>query len=351
MVQLPAGLKVPRSPSSPVGTLPRGQARYWHALRSRAQEKDTMTELSATPLTGAQYDIAASDYRATVTELGAGLRRLSYQGRPVITEYAADEVPPAGAGQLLLPWPNRVDRGRYSFAAADHQLDLSEPATGNAIHGLTRWASWRPAAQHDDRIDLTHLLLARPGYPFCLELEVSYRVSAADGLEVSVTARNAGSAAAPYGTGSHPYLTAGPPLIDECELQLPAAQWLPADDRGIPAGGPQDVSGTPYDFREPRAIGDTRIDHALTGLATDAAGRAWARLAGPATELRFWAGPGYRWLQVFSGDALAPGHRRRALAVEPMTCPPNALVTGTDLLTLAPGDSVTHSWGLQAAHS
>ncbi|HEY1642421.1 MAG TPA: aldose 1-epimerase family protein [Streptosporangiaceae bacterium] len=310
-----------------------------------------MTESSATPLTGAQYDIEAGDYRATVTELGAGLRRLSYQGRPVITEYAADEAPPAGAGQLLAPWPNRVDGGRYTFDGAERQLDLTEPARGNAIHGLTRWDSWRPAAHDPGRVELSLLLLARPGYPFCLELTASYRLSPGSGLEVSVTARNAGRAAAPYGTGQHPYLTAGPPLIDECELQLPAAQWLPADERGIPAGDPEDVTGTPYDFRTARPIGDTRIDHALTGLTRDAAGRAWARLAGPGTELRFWAGPGYRWLQVFSGDALAAGHRRRALAIEPMTCPPNALVTGTDLLTLAPGDSVTHSWGLQAAHS
>jgi aldose 1-epimerase len=310
-----------------------------------------MTESSATPLTGAQYEIVAGDYRATVTELGAGLRRLSYQGRPLITEYAADEAPPAGAGQLLAPWPNRVDAGRYAFGGAGHQLDLSEPARGNAIHGLTRWDSWAPAAHDAGRVDLSLLLLTRPGYPFCLDLTASYQLSADAGLEVSVTARNAGRAAAPYGTGAHPYFTAGTPLIDDCELQLPAAQWLPADERGIPAGGPQDVTGTPYDFRDQRAIGDTRVDHALTGLTRDAAGRAWARLAGPGTELRFWAGPGYRWLQVFSGDALAAGHRRRALAIEPMTCPPNALVSGTDLLTLAPGDSVTHSWGLQAVHS
>jgi aldose 1-epimerase len=327
------------------------------------QEKAIMTELSAVPLTGAQHDIAAGDYRATVTELGAGLRRLSHQGRPVIVEYAADEVPPAGAGQLLAPWPNRVDHGRYTFAGAAHQLDLSEPATGNAIHGLTRWANWAPAtpaaspaqeggnAQEASRVDLGYVLHAQPGYPFCLELTASYRLSAGDGLAVSVTARNAGSAAAPYGTGQHPYLTAGPPLIDACELQLPAARWLPADRRGIPAGDTEDITGTPFDFRAPRAIGGTSMDHAFTGLTRDPAGRAWARLAGPGTELRFWAGEGYRWLQVFSGDALEPGRRRRALAIEPMTCPPNAFVTGADLLTLEPGESVTHSWGVQVAHS
>ena len=51
---------------------------------------------------------------------------------------------------------------------------------------------------------------------------------------------------------------------------------------------------------------------------------------------------------MFTGDTLAPGHRRRAVAVEPMTCPPNAFVTGTDLLILEPGETVTHTWGIQA---
>jgi aldose 1-epimerase len=312
-----------------------------------------MTDLSPEPRTGGQHEIAAGEYRATVTELGAGLRRLSYRGQPVITAYEADEVPPAGAGQLLIPWPNRVDRGRYSFGGRDYQLDLSEPAAGNAIHGLTRFANWAAAGQQADRVELTHLLHAHPGYPFCLALSVSYRLSAEAGLEVSVTARNAGSAAAPYGTGSHPYLVAGPAPVDDWELELPAAAWLEPGDRGIPAGAAAGVAGTPFDFRTLRAIGGTRLDHPFTGLARDDAGRAWARVAaaGTAAGLRLWAGPGYRWLQVFTGDALGPDRARRAVAIEPMTCPPNAFATGTDLLTLAPGESVTHRWGLQASHS
>jgi aldose 1-epimerase len=306
-----------------------------------------MTDLSPEPRTGTQHDIAAGDYRATVTELGAGLRQLSYRGEPVLRGYAADDVPPAGAGQLLIPWPNRVDHGRYPFGGSTHQLDLSEPAHGNAIHGLTRFANWATAQHAADRVQLAHVLHAQPGYPFCLELTAGYGLSA-DGLEVTVTARNAGSAAAPYGTGSHPYLVAGPELADDWELELPAGSWLETDARGIPAGPPADVAGTPLDFRTPRAIGGTRMDHAFTGLSRDAAGRAWARLRGPGADLRLWASDGYRWLQVFTGDPLGPDRARRAVAIEPMTCPPNAFATGTDLLTLAPGESVTHRWGLQA---
>ena len=298
------------------------------------------------PLTGAQYEIAAGGYLAATTELGAGLRELRYAGLPVITGYQPDELPPAAAGQLLVPWPNRIDGGRYTLAGAEYQLDLSEPAAGNAIHGLGRWVPWQ-AVRHDRHaIVLRHMLLGRTGYPFCLEMEVEYRLSEDAGLRVSVTARNAGGRPAPYGTGSHPYLTAGAPTVDECELTLPAERWLPADARGIPEGPARDVGG-PLDFRAARPLGAVRLDHAFTGLDRDGAGRAWARLASDGTEVALWAGPGYGWLQVFTGDTLDAAHRRRAVAIEPMTCPPNAFVTGTDVIVLDPGDSVTHTWGIQ----
>jgi len=299
------------------------------------------------PRTGAQHEIAASDYRATITELGAGLRALRHGDVPLITEYDPDELPPAGSGQLLAPWPNRIDHGQYAFEGTSYQLDLSEPAHGNAIHGLTRWASWQLVEVGDDAVELGLRLLGRPGYPFCLELRARYRLSAA-GLEVTVTAHNGGGRAAPYGAGSHPYLRAGDGLVNDCTLELPAGRWLPADARGIPAGPPRDVSGGKYDFRGGRTLGTTSLDHAFTDLDRDDDGRAWARLSGPGRAVALWAGTGYRWLQAFTGDPLGPERRRRAVAIEPMTCPPNAFVTGTDLVTIAPGDSFTSQWGVQA---
>jgi aldose 1-epimerase len=305
-----------------------------------------MNKPNEVALTGAQYEIQAGGYRAAVTELGAGLRRLSYEGTPLITEFEPDELPPGGAGQLLAPWPNRVDGGKYTFAGASYQLELSEAARGNAIHGLTRWAAWKPASHIANELTLTYLLLGRPGYPFCLELAVSYRLDAKDGLRVSVTATNAGARPAPYGTGAHPYLTTGAALVDTCELELPAAKWLPADERGIPSGPPQDVTGSQFDFRTARPIADTKLDHALTGLTRDEHGRAWARLTDERAGLGLWVGPGYDWLQVFTGDGLAAPLRRRAVAIEPMTCPPNAFASGEDRITLSPADSVSHSWGI-----
>ena len=298
-----------------------------------------------------QYEIEAGPYRATVTELGAGLRELTLRGQPVVAGYEADELPPAGAGQLLAPWPNRIDGGRYVFGGAEQHLALTEPARGNAIHGLTRWMAWTVIRHEASAVLLRSAPHGQQGYPFCLEIEAEYRLDAGDGLHVAITARNRGSRAAPYGTGSHPYLTVRTPSVDDCELTVPAQSWLPMDDRGIPSGPAATVEGTPYDFREPRAIGTTQLDHALTGLSRDGDGRAWAHLVadgGTGTRVSLWAGQGYHWLQVFTGDPLGPDRRRKAVAIEPMTCPPNAFASTDDLLVLEPGQAVTHAWGIRS---
>jgi aldose 1-epimerase len=209
---------------------------------------------------------------------------------------------------------------------------------------------WTAVHQDASSVRLRSAPHGQQGYPFCVEIEAEYRLDPDAGLRVAVTARNRGSRAAPYGTGSHPYLTVRTASVDGCELTLPAGSWLPLDDRGIPSGPPEPVDGTEYDFRQPRAIGGTRLDHALTGLSRDGDGRAWSYLAagGDGPRAGLWAGDGYTWLQVFTGDPLGPDRRRKAVAIEPMTCPPNAFVTADDLLILEPGERVTHSWGIQA---
>jgi aldose 1-epimerase len=308
------------------------------------------------PLTGEQYEISDGPYRAAVTGLGAGLRTLSHDGTELVHGFEADELPPAGSGQLLAPWPNRIDGGTYSFEGASYQLAVSEPAKLTAIHGLTRWAAWSVVSRSGSAVALRCAAHGQQGYPFSVELTATYSVSAASGLTVTVTAVNRGTRAAPYGLGFHPYLTVETPSIDSCTLTLPASQVLPLDARGIPSGPPSPVAGTEFDFRSGRVVGETRLDHALTGLdrAAPAAGdgvpgRAWAHLASRGRRVSLWAGPGYDWLQVFTGDPLEPDRRRKAIAIEPMTCPPNAFVTGHDLITLHPRDEVTHSWGITAA--
>jgi aldose 1-epimerase len=299
------------------------------------------------PLTGIQYAIEAGDYRATVTELGAGLRGLEHAGTPLVTSFDPDQLPPHGAGELLSPWPNRVDGGRYTFDDSEYHLALSEPALGNAIHGLTRWMPWTRVAHDDAEVTLRSAPLGTQGYPFAVQVEVTYRVDAGSGLHVLVSATNKGSRPAPWGYGQHPYLAVATPTVDDCELTLPVDYWLPVDGRLIPSDAPQDVTGTEFDFRTARKLGDLSLDTAFTGLRREPDGLAWVWLRTGSRRTAMWMDASCRWLQVFTSDGLEPARRRAALAVEPMTCPPNAFVSGQDLLVLAPRETANLRWGIR----
>lgn len=294
---------------------------------------------------GEQWEITHGQQRAVIVEVGGGIRSYSAGGRALLDGYAADEMCSAGRGQVLIPWPNRVKDGRYRFDGRHHQLALTEPEHSNAIHGLVRWAQWTRSHIETDRVVVEYALHPQPGYPYFLELHVEYQLSA-DGLRVRTAARNVGSRSCPFGTGAHPYVTAGTGVVDHATLRSPGATVLLSDQRGIPEGA-QSVEGTEYDFRRPRLIGSARLDHCFTDLVRDDAGLARVELAAPEEGRRvtLWVNPAYTHLMLFTGDVL-PEINRRSLAVEPMTCPPDAFRSGTGLITLEPGGSWVGEWGI-----
>jgi aldose 1-epimerase len=294
---------------------------------------------------GQQIEIRAGAQRVVVVEVGAGLRSYTAGGRDVVDGYGEDELASAGRGQVLIPWPNRLEGGAYEFAGRSHQLPLNEPGAGNAIHGLVRWAAWSVGVREEHRVVMEHALHPHPGYPFSLALSVEYAVSDA-GLRVTSTATNVGRDACPYGSGAHPYLTVGTQTVDPVILRAPGRTMLQTDARGIPVGA-EPVEGTDYDFREPRKIGATKLDNAYTDLERDADGVARVELRHPdgGTSVSLWLDESYRYLELFTGDS-QPSVERRSLAVEPMTCPPNAFRSGEGVLVLEPGQSTRTEWGI-----
>jgi aldose 1-epimerase len=297
---------------------------------------------------GEQFEIAFGDQRATVVEVGGGLRSYSAGGRELLDGYGADEPIASGRGQVLIPWPNRLEDGSYEFDGRTHQLPLTEPERGNAIHGLVRSEPWTTGEQEPHRIVLEHALEPQPGYPFSLEVTMEYALSTS-GLAVRTTATNTGREACPYGAGQHPYVTVGAPTVDSAILLAPGRTVLHVDERGLPVGS-DPVDGTEHDFRRPRPIGAAKLDHAFTDLQRGPDGLARVELRDPKSRagLTLWVDESYRYLQFFTGDPL-PDVARRSLAVEPMTCPPNAFRTGEDLIRLEPGASVTSAWGIVPA--
>jgi aldose 1-epimerase len=293
--------------------------------------------MSVSP-SGEQWSLRAGRYEATVVSVGGGLRGLTYDGRPVLLGYGEDEPAHAGIGQHLFPWPNRITDGKYTFQGVEQQLSLTEPARQNAIHGLTRWANW---VRDDDGSDpavlvARHQLFGQPGYPHQLELTLTYRLG--DELSVTASATNVGASDAPYGYGAHPYLSVGR-SIDECVLEFSANEWLEVSPERMTPIGLAPVEGSPYDYRGGRVIGSAAIDNAFTGLG----GGSWSvSLTDPDSGARSVLTSDTPWMQVFTGEAVG----RTALAVEPMTCPPDAFITGQNLIVLKPGDSHTTSFSV-----
>lgn len=296
---------------------------------------------------GAQQELRAGTARAIVVEVGGGLREYTVAGRHLLDGYALDELCTGGRGQLLVPWPNRVRAGRYSFGGQSHQLALTEAAQGNAIHGLTRFAPWTVDDRDASRLRLVHTVHPQPGYPFGLAASVDYELSET-GLEVTVAVRNRCEVTAPVGIGAHPYLRAGAGTVDEWALHLPAAHRLLTDAQQIPTAA-EPVAGTAYDFGTPRLVGTARLDTAYTELERDAAGNCRVELrAADGSGVALVAGPEISHLMAFTGDTLADaGQRRRGLAVEPMTCAPNAFNSDEGLRELAPGGVLRARWRLE----
>jgi aldose 1-epimerase len=295
------------------------------------------------PITGTAVALQHGGYAAHIASVGASLRSLQHDGRDLVVPFPAEEMRPLYRGAVLVPWPNRVVDGRYAFAGAEQQLPLTEPERGHALHGLACWTDYRVVAQDDASVVLEAEVVAQAGYPHRLRIEVEYRLTD-DGLSTRVTATNTGHDAAPYGSSGHPYLVAGPGRVDDWTLELAADDVLEVDpDRLVPQGLAPVADGV-FDFAAPKRIGDRFIDHAFTGLRAHRARVVAAD--GIGTELRWDATA--PWVQVHTGDRPEPENDRVGLAVEPMTCPPDAFNSGTDLVVLDQGASHTLVWTIAA---
>ncbi len=292
-------------------------------------------------LSGQQYTIRAGEHEATIAEVGASLRRYTLRGVDVTSPYGEDEIAPKGSGAVLVPWPNRLRGGRFTFDAVVYQLPLTEPDKGNAIHGLARWVRWTPLAVEPASVTLGIDLVPQNGWPFEIRVEVTYALHAELGLTVTGVARNTGADRAPFGAGFHPYLSLHGQPIDDVTLRLPAAERIVTDEAQLPIGQ-QAVGGTPHDFRRGRRLRGIRLDDGFTRLAL-VDGRGSAEVRTKSDRAALWFDSAFRYLQVFTPD-VAGGEP--AIAIEPMTCPPDAFNSGVDLIVLEPGGMWTGTWGI-----
>ena len=301
----------------------------------------------ATRPSGQQFEIRRGPQRAIVVEVGGGVREYAVGDRAVLDPYPADARCDGAHGTPLIPWPNRLADGAYTFDGTDYGVALTEPGKHNAIHGFLRWRCWQALEHESNRIVMGTRLYPLMGYTFTLDVRVAYELGAG-GLTVVTTATNLGDRACPYGAGQHPYLSPGGGRIDDCTLELRAATRIRTDnERQLPTGTAA-VEGTEFDLRAGPRLGSLKLDTPFTDLARDEKGRAWARLTAPdRSRVELWVDEHYPVIEIYTGDTLGPSRRRLGLGTEPMTCPPNAFASGQGVIRLEPRQSLASSWGVR----
>ncbi|NYG22438.1 aldose 1-epimerase [Agromyces hippuratus] len=272
---------------------------------------------------------------AAVSTLAGALRSLVVDGVAVVEPTADAAVPPGAAGTLLAPWPNRVDGALWVHEGATQRLEVTEPGLGHALHGLLLARELEVVAATDSGVELRARLGGERGYPFAIEVTVRYALRD-DGVDVTITARNRGSGRAPFAAGSHPYLRVGDVPVDELSVQVDADTELLLDDRYVPIDR-RPVAGTASDLRSGAPVPEAPR-HAAFAMTGSARPLRHALEAPDGTRVELHADPAFRFTWIYLAEALDTDQGpRRALAIEPMSAPANALRTGEGLAWIEPG--------------
>lgn len=239
------------------------------------------------------------------------------------------------AGKILAPWPNRIKDGKYSFNKNDYQLPINEVSKNNSLHGLVANSLWEITFQNQSKVILEYLLDQSAIYPGKLQLQVTYEIIES-GIAIAVLSKNMGDICAPYGVSIHTYLVAGESVKNnELFLQIPADQFLEVDAERLLPIKLQPVDGSNFDFINSKKISDLFIDHAFKYSSNYPRSISLLNAEGQGAEMIF--DDQSKWIQIHTADRDLQADSRMAVAIEPMTCPPDAFNSGIDLIVLEPG--------------
>lgn len=271
---------------------------------------------------GDRMTLTAGDARGEVLPaVGCNCVRWQIGGRDLLYCPPPDELterPTRGGIPVLFPFPNRIRDGRFVWEGREYQLAKNDSTRENAIHGFSPRAAWQVlgTASGTDCASLDAAFSIPADWPASGVLELRIRLTpTALRYEALVLALDR---PLPFGLGYHPYFATTP----DCRVQTPArARWELVDS--LPTGRRMPVD-TERDLREPKPVAGLKLDDVYTDFpdtAPDSDGLIErGRVEYPGTGvLRVRTSPAFRELVLFN-----PPHRK-AVCVEPYTCPTDAI--------------------------
>ncbi|MFT4147911.1 MAG: aldose 1-epimerase family protein [Micrococcaceae bacterium] len=292
--------------------------------------------------TGQQYSLQYKNSKATITELAAALRYLEIDGVQVTETHGDDVTAPMGLGLVLVPWPNRVDKGQWVLDGKKQQLDITEYDRGHAIHGLLRNTGYSAVEQSDTSVTLHATVFPQHGYPFHLDTFVRYTLNG-EGLTVQHRVKNLSEQKAPVAIGAHPYFRVGNTPVEDLEVKIAAGTYLVADPKDMIPTEKKPVSGL-LDLRQGQKVGDLDIDTGFTDITPEGKLFKHHLIDPQGNSTTLWADETMPFVHVFTPAGFTSD--KKAIAMEPMTAPANAFNSGDHLQWLEPGDTFTASWGV-----
>jgi aldose 1-epimerase len=317
-------------------------------MRLRDETPSSSDTRISTPRTGQQYSIRYGDYSAVVTELGATLRRLDFQGKHIVVPFEDDEIAPCCNGYVLVPYPNRLEDGEYVFEGKRHQLPIDERSRQTALHGDGYRHMWTLVCLTESRVTLSWRTSGIIGYPFDVIVTITYALDE-HGLQMTTSAFNNDACRAPWAFGIHPWLSNGVELVNPddiesanalCRLKLPCdVHVISSADRLLPCGT-EDVDGTSYDLRDNPSLEGRPYDDAWISPIRDDAGNTTAEFTRPdGLRITLIGDRTINAWQVCTATGFPEGQHPSGVAIEPMTAYANALRNGELLVSIDPGAS------------
>ncbi|MEV8112351.1 aldose 1-epimerase [Pseudarthrobacter oxydans] len=284
----------------------------------------------------------------TIALRGATIMEWRHEGQPIIDGYQNYEELRGQDGVrsgVLAPYAGRIRDAKYWLDGSEHDLKPGQ-ADRTVFHGFARDTDFSLVRVDYEPGEVSLAFCADirpdqvPGYPFRLRLQTTYKLTR-DGVSLTIEASNLDSKPAPISVGWHPYFRIGS-SVNHVVLNIPADRALVLDETFNPdhEAGDKEIIDTDLDFRNPRAIGPTRLDTCYTDITVDVNGLSKVTLGTTESDERIQVWQRGGLVYAYTGDRLERDPRR-SIAIEAISHIPDAFNASEHIPTVrvAPGQS------------